>query len=183
LTPYFNGQLASTNLRVDVGHGVAVDWLDGGGIAALHANVSAFDTSSNQLSVALLALTSSSSELTESISRYFTHLHEYFAYLLGCSLYGNVADRYAGNTNMQHVHKYMRIGTVGEQYTNTQFVLAAASLGFDREAQGYIGRALEVLFSLRCSPPISVPSWAPPAPQAICQDVSRFETVRSGRYE
>ncbi|KAK5116328.1 hypothetical protein LTR85_009300 [Meristemomyces frigidus] len=54
-------------------------------------------------------------EIVDLFSRYFTHLHEYFAYLFDCSLYGNVGDRYSGNTNMQHVHRYMRIGNLGEQ--------------------------------------------------------------------
>ena len=49
LMPYFNGELASTNLPKDIGHGVAVNWLDGGGVAALHANLSAYDRSSKQL--------------------------------------------------------------------------------------------------------------------------------------
>lgn len=47
--PYFNGELASSNLEVDLGHGVAVNWLDGGGPEALRQNLAAFDQSSNQL--------------------------------------------------------------------------------------------------------------------------------------
>lgn len=47
--PYFNGQLNSTNVSPDKGHGVAVNWLDGGGQPALHQNLSAFDVNSNQL--------------------------------------------------------------------------------------------------------------------------------------
>lgn len=47
--PYFNGQLNSTNASPDRGHGVAVNWLDGGGQPALHQNLSAFEVNSNQL--------------------------------------------------------------------------------------------------------------------------------------
>ncbi|KAH9894525.1 hypothetical protein F4778DRAFT_783957 [Xylariomycetidae sp. FL2044] len=150
--PYFTGELASSNLDDgDLGHGVAINWLDGGGPAALRQNLSAFDQDSNQW-------------------RYFTHLHEYFAYLLGCSLYGNVVDRYGGNTNMYHVHKYMTISDLEEQYTNAQFVLAGASLGFADADQAFVRRVLEWLFSRRCSPPKPVPHWAKPAPQAICSE-------------
>ncbi|CAJ2510047.1 Uu.00g059470.m01.CDS01 [Anthostomella pinea] len=141
--PYFNGELASSNLKEDIGHGVAIIWLDGGGPAALRQNLTAFTQDSNQW-------------------RFFTHLHEYFAYLLGCSLYGSVADLYSGSTDIDFE----------EQYTNTQFVLSGASLGFDQAAQKYIVQVLNWLFSHRCSPPMSVPKWAPPALQAMCTDAA-----------
>ncbi|KAJ9630895.1 hypothetical protein H2203_001422 [Taxawa tesnikishii (nom. ined.)] len=57
-----------------------------------------------------------------------------------------------------------------ESYTNLQFVLSAASLGFSRQDIGSIGGQLEWLFSHRCSPPMSIPDWAPPALQAICTE-------------
>lgn len=148
---YFNSALASSNLAVDRGHGIAINWFDGGGPAALRQNLAAFNTSSNQ-------------------QRFISHLHEYFAYLLGCSEYGNTVDRYNGSTNMYHVHKYMALGDEEQQYTNLQFVLSGASLGFERQDLGYVAGVLEWLFSHRCSPPKSVPKWAPPALQAMCTE-------------
>lgn len=104
-------------------------------------------------------------------SRFVTHLHEYFGYLLRCSEYGNTAHRYSGDTRMYHVHKYMTYSNFEETYTNLQFVLSAASLGFQRQDLGAIGGLLEWLFSKRCSPPKSIPYWAEPALQAICIEV------------
>lgn len=49
--PYFDGSLASSNVGKDLGHGQAINWLDGGGPAALRSNVSAFNVTSNQLYV------------------------------------------------------------------------------------------------------------------------------------
>jgi len=73
---------------------------------------------------------------------------------------------------MYHVHKYMTISDLEQQYTNAQFVASGASLGFDEQAQRYIAGVLEWLFSHRCSPAMSVPKWAPPALQAMCTEVS-----------
>lgn len=92
-------------------------------------------------------------------SFYFVHLYEYFAYMLDCSVYGNSVDRYNGSTDMYHVHKYMNINKDMEGYTNLQFVLSAASLGFSKEAQGYIGRSLQLLFSFKCESPQPYPHW------------------------
>lgn len=36
---------------------------------------------------------------------------------------------------MYHVHKYMTISDLEQQYTNAQFVASGASLGFDEQAQ------------------------------------------------
>jgi len=72
---------------------------------------------------------------------------------------------------MYEVHKYMTISDTEQQYTNLQFVLSAASLGFARQDVGYVGATLEKLFSHRCSAPMSVPKWAPPALQAMCTEV------------
>ena len=49
--PYFNGQIESSNVGVDKGHGVAINWLDGGGPEALRMNLTSFNQSSNQLFV------------------------------------------------------------------------------------------------------------------------------------
>lgn len=173
--PWFNGELNSTNFTPDQGHGFPVNWLDGGGPAALHQNLTAFTHDSNQQYVSSPTLNQQHppQSLTAFLSFFILHLHEYFAYLLGCSIYGVQVDRYNGSTNMYHVHKYMDLSNDMEQYTNLQFVLSAKSLGFSEAAQAYIGKTLQWLFSFKCAKPISVPEWAPPASQSICS-VSHF---------
>ena len=49
--PWFDGELNSTNVTPDVGYGIPVNWLDGGGVSALHSNLPAADSDSNQLYV------------------------------------------------------------------------------------------------------------------------------------
>jgi hypothetical protein len=49
LMPWFNGDLASSNPCVDdCGHGVSVNWLDGGGPDALRQNLTSFEQGTNQ---------------------------------------------------------------------------------------------------------------------------------------
>jgi hypothetical protein len=61
LMPWFNGELASSNpCPDDCGQGVNVNWLDGGGPAALRQNLTSFVQGTNQLYV---LLPSSSSEV------------------------------------------------------------------------------------------------------------------------
>jgi hypothetical protein len=50
LRPWFNGELTSSNpCPDDCGQGVSVNWLDGGGPAALRQNLTSFVQSTNQL--------------------------------------------------------------------------------------------------------------------------------------
>jgi hypothetical protein len=52
LMPWFNGELASSNpCPDDCGQGVSVNWLDGGGPAALRQNLTSFEQGTNQLLV------------------------------------------------------------------------------------------------------------------------------------
>jgi hypothetical protein len=52
LMPWFNGELASSNpCPDDCGQGVSVNWLDGGGPAALRQNLTSFVQGTNQLYV------------------------------------------------------------------------------------------------------------------------------------
>jgi hypothetical protein len=49
LMPWFNGDLASSNpCGDDCGHGVSVNWLDGGGPDALRQNLTSFEQGTNQ---------------------------------------------------------------------------------------------------------------------------------------
>jgi hypothetical protein len=49
LMPWFNGDLASSNpCADDCGHGVSVNWLDGGGPDALRQNLTSFEQGTNQ---------------------------------------------------------------------------------------------------------------------------------------
>jgi hypothetical protein len=52
LMPWFNGALASSNpYPEDSGHGISVNWLDGGGPDALRQNLTSFEQGTNQLCV------------------------------------------------------------------------------------------------------------------------------------
>jgi hypothetical protein len=52
LMSWFNGELASSNpYPEDPGHGISVNWLDGGGPDALRQNLTSFEQGTNQLYV------------------------------------------------------------------------------------------------------------------------------------
>lgn len=54
LMPWFNGELASSNpCADDCGHGVSVNWLNGGGPEAMRRNLTSFEQGTNQLSDSL----------------------------------------------------------------------------------------------------------------------------------
>lgn len=85
LLPYFDGELNSTN--TGLGHGVSVNWLDGGAATPLMMNMPANNTSSNQYML-------------------LTHLYQYVGVLAGCSMYGQGAfPKYGGDDSMYSVHK------------------------------------------------------------------------------
>ncbi|KAF2725135.1 hypothetical protein K431DRAFT_204699, partial [Polychaeton citri CBS 116435] len=147
LLPYFNGGLESTNNRM--GAGISVNFLDGGGAAPLMKNMPADSPDSAQF-------------------RLLNHLYGYFAYLLGCSAYGNTTMPYAGSTNMYQVHRFMALDNAEVGYFIQQVGLSAASFGVADADVKAVGEALSKTFGYRCSPPAAVPASAQPQLQAIC---------------
>lgn len=148
LLPYFNGDLKSTN-RGNMA--VSVNFLDGGGAAPLKMNKPANDDKSRQ---------------------YFllTHLYSFFGSLLGCTQYGMGAfPAYKGAASMGSVHKFMDLDEAELGYFIQQVALSAASFGVAEEDLMVVGKALNGLFGMRCSPPATAIKEQGPALQAICQ--------------
>lgn len=105
-------------------------------------------------------------------SALLTHLYEYFATLLGCSEYGTTVSPYAGDPNMEEVHKYMGLDANQVGYFIEQVGLSAASFGVSMADITAVGTALNEYFNYRCLPPMSIPSYEPAYLQSICQAVS-----------
>ncbi|KAF2165575.1 hypothetical protein M409DRAFT_55478 [Zasmidium cellare ATCC 36951] len=147
LLPYFSGGLASTNAGGSSGK--AVNFLDGGGVAPLMKNMPANDESSRQYKL-------------------LTHLYEYFAVLLGCSMYGSSSMPYSGDTNMYQVHKFMGLSEAEFTWFVMQVGLSAASFGVSDDDVQAAGSLLTKTFGYRCAPPAAIPSTAAPELQAIC---------------
>lgn len=112
--------------------------------------------------------------MTTARSKLLTHLYEYFAVLLGCSMYGTTDTPYAGDTSMYQVHKYMGLSEAEFTYFVTQVGLSAASFGVTTDDVTAVGDALMKSFGYRCAPPAAIPPTATPALQAICIEVSQI---------
>lgn len=101
-----------------------------------------------------------------------THLYKYFAYLLGCSKYGNTTMAYDGSTSMWQVHKFMDLGPKQVGWFIEQVGLSAASFGVSSADVQTVATALNKSFAYRCEPPASIPAYAPPDLQSICIKVN-----------
>lgn len=109
---------------------------------------------------------------TAAQSKLLTHLYEYFAVLLGCSMYGSSSMPYSGDTNMYQVHKFMGLSEDEFTWFVMQVGLSAASFGVSDDDVQAAGSLLTKTFGYRCAPPAAIPSTAAPEPQAICIAVS-----------
>jgi hypothetical protein len=102
-----------------------------------------------------------------------THLYSFFGALLGCSLYGKPTSdfpEYTGDASMYKVHKFMDLSAAEVGYFVTQVALAGASFGVSNDDLTGVGKALNSLFGMSCSPPAEVITGQGSQLQAICID-------------
>lgn len=102
-------------------------------------------------------------------SKLLTHLYEFFGTLLGCSTQGMPGfEPYNGDPSMFNVHRFMHLDPNQLGYFVQQVALAAASFGVAEADIEAVGMALNMLFGLRCAPPVEVAKGEGPQLQAIC---------------
>jgi hypothetical protein len=161
LLPYFDGTYLSTNIGMPTGQ--SVNFLDGGGLAALREGMPAYNEGVQD--------------------DMFSSFYIYFGNLLGCS--GLQTRDYAGITSMYEAHKFMYLSLPELSYFVSQLALAAESIGFNREDVDIITTSLLQMFGQRCSPTLDALEGQRPAKQAICTDESeegKCPVYQNGKY-
>ena len=114
-------------------------------------------------------LSSLVSPLSPFSSFLLTHLYQFFGALLSCSEYGMGAfPDFGGHASMYDVHKFMDLGPSELGYFIEQVALAASSFGVADSDVAVVGKALNGLFGMRCSPPATAIPAQGPQLQAIC---------------
>lgn len=150
LLPYFTGQTMTDNPQLVGGSGI--NWIDGGGVAALNQSLPAFNTSSKQY---LLV----------------THLYSYCGALLGCSQISNATNAtfpaYTGISRMYELHKFMNLTSSQINYFIQQIGLSASSFGVNDDDITTVANLLNSTFNVRCAKAQPVVT-SDPELQSIC---------------
>ncbi|KAL6720642.1 hypothetical protein ACLMJK_002567 [Lecanora helva] len=153
LVPYFNGTYKSTNRG---GHAVAMNFLDGGGLAALRSNLPAFSPKTNQ-------------------HRLLTHLYQYIGIILGCD--DPEFPRYEGSASQAQVHRFMDLKGPEMHYFIHNIYDAAVSLGVaGPDLVTHVGDAISIgialdnVFNKKCSPRQKIAAYQGAELQSMCGD-------------
>ncbi|OAQ97128.1 hypothetical protein LLEC1_03224 [Akanthomyces lecanii] len=136
LRPYFDGTMNTTNLNDQA---VALNWLDGGGVAPLQAFING---------------TTKTADIKKGTNQYtlFTHWYVAFGRIYECSRAEDFVEQKYRTLMPAYVHKYMDLNQAKIAYFIRQIILASKFYGFSDADANSLELLMNNRYNNQCAP-------------------------------